>query len=381
MKPLKAGFSGERVEFELLKRLVSIASPFGKEEKMVNFIVSFLEEHGIEVETLPVDGFGDDVIAYLPGRGPTVVLNGHMDTVNLSPNWSRNPWGELDGDRFYGLGSADMKAGLAVLLSLFVEMAGLEKDERPNLIFAAVSDEEGFSRGAWELIRSGKLDGADTVLVAEPTNERLMLGARGRIVVSLKVRGKKAHAARPHLGINAVEELARLVGGIELINPKRHEKLGRGSYCTLSLRGEADGLSVPDYAEAILDRHVVPGEDWRTVRDELIDLAKNIGFRAELCVESFPRPTPQMLPYIIDEGQKEVELFKMAMRLAGVTPEITYGMSVGDFNYFATYLGKPTLVFGPSGGNWHSRDEWVSVSSLGRVKETYRRFLLALSKG
>ncbi|WP_297548680.1 M20/M25/M40 family metallo-hydrolase [Thermococcus sp.] len=365
-------------EFELFKDLVAIESPFGKENEISKFIASILKEHGFKVETLPVEGFGDDIIAYLPGRGYTVVLNGHMDTVNLSPGWTRNPKGELEGDSFYGLGSADMKAGLAVLMSLFIEMGELSKRERPNLIFTAVSDEEGYSRGTWELIKSGKLKDSDIVLVAEPTNERLMLGARGRFVVRLTARGKKAHAARPELGINAVEELSRLVGNLYRIKTRNHIKLGRGSYCALSIQGNADGLSVPDYAEAIVDRHVVIGEDWERVEGELRKLSERLDVKAELKIEKFPRPTPDMLPYVIRENLHEVKLFKRAMALAGIDPQVTYGRSVGDFNYFATYLGKPTFVFGPVGGNWHASDEWVSVSSMKRVKEAYRKFILDL---
>ncbi|WP_457743164.1 M20 family metallopeptidase [Thermococcus sp.] len=366
-------------EIELLKRLVSIESPFGREKEISRFIVSFLEEHGIKTETLPVEGFGDDVIAYLPGRKLTLVLNGHMDTVNLSPGWTRNPKGELDGDRFYGLGSADMKAGLAVLLSLFTEMGELPRRERPNLIFTAVSDEEGYSRGTWELIKSGKLERADLVLVAEPTNERLMLGARGRFVVTVKAKGKKAHAARPYLGVNAIEELAKLIGSLERIRLRKHPKLGKGSYCTLSIEGKADGLSVPDYAEAVIDRHTVVGEDWEKVKSEITKLIGKLKLKAEFTVEKYPRPTPDMLPYAIRENLREARGFREAYRkVAGEELEVTYGKSVGDFNYFATYLKKPTLVFGPIGGNWHARDEWVSVSSMRRVKEVYRAYLTSL---
>ncbi len=368
-------------EFELLKKLVSIESPFGRENEISNFIANLLEENGFSVERVPVEGFGDDVIAYLPGKGLTVVLNGHMDTVNLSPGWTRNPWGELDGDRFYGLGSADMKAGLSAILSAFVELAEVPKRERPNVIFTAVSDEEGFSRGTWELIRSGKLKKADLVLIAEPTNEKLMLGARGRFVITVRARGRKAHAARPWLGVNAIEELAKLVSNLDRIRPKSHIKLGRGSYCTLSFSGSADGLSVPDKAEAVIDRHVVIGESWEQVEAELRRLAERLNLGAELEIEKFPRPTPDMLPYITRENNKFVRLFKRVhSALLGEGPEVTYGQSVGDFNYFATYLGKPTLVYGPVGGNWHASDEWVSVSSVRRVKQVYLAYLRALAR-
>ncbi|NJE46712.1 M20 family peptidase [Thermococcus sp. GR7] len=368
------------MEFELLKKLVSIRSPFGEEGEISRFIASFLEEHGFRVELLPVEGFGDDVIVYLPGKGHTVVLNGHMDTVNLSKGWTRNPWGELDGDRLYGLGSADMKAGLAAIMAAFIEIAELPRRERPNIIFTAVSDEEGYSRGTWRLIESGKLSDADIVLVAEPTNEKLMLGARGRFVIQVEAFGRKAHAARPEFGINAVEELGKLVGNLSRIRFKRHRKLGTGSYCTLHIEGTADGLSVPDYAKAIIDRHVVVGEDWEKVRGELLKLAERLDLKVELKIERFPRPTPEMLPYTVRENDRFVNLFKKVRgSLFGRGLGITYGRSVGDFNYFGTYLGKPTIVYGPIGGNWHSADEWVSVESLRRVKKVYVEYLKALA--
>lgn len=367
------------MEVELLRELVSIESPTGKEERISAFIRDFLSERGFEVETLPVKGFGDDVIAYLPGKGPTVVLNGHMDTVHPSREWTRNPLGELDGDRFYGIGSADMKGGLAALLSAFVELGELPKKKRPNVIFTAVSDEEGYSRGAWELIQSGKLKGADLVLVAEPTNESLMLGARGRFVVKVRVVGKRAHAARPHLGINAIEELGAFVGSLGRIRFRNHRKLGIGSYCTLHIEGSSDGLSVPDEAMAIIDRHIVPGEDWEKVRGELLALWAKLGLRGNVEISRFERPTPDMPPYTVRENNRFVNVFRSVHRaLFGKEPEITYGKSVGDFNYFGTYLGKPTLVYGPIGGNWHSTDEWVSVSSVRRVKQAYVAFLRSL---
>jgi len=367
------------VELELLKNLVSISSHFGSEEKISEFIGSFLEEYGLPVQYQEVEGFGSNVISRLPGKRFTIVLNGHVDTVGLSGGWSRNPWGELDGDRFYGLGSADMKGGLAAIMAAFIELSQFPRKKRPNVIFTAVVDEEGYSRGAWRLIESGELRGADAVFVAEPTNETVMLGARGRFVVKLKLKGKKAHAARPENGINAVEELSKLLSYLPRIRKRKHRRLGTGSYCALYFHGEADGLSVPDEAEAILDRHVVIGEDWEKVVSEIENASSKLGVRGELEIGKFERPTPEMPPYMVRENNHFVSLLRRTYEaLWGQRPKITYGQSVGDFNYFGAYLGVPTIVFGPEGANWHSADEWVSISSVQRVKKTYLELLKVL---
>jgi succinyl-diaminopimelate desuccinylase len=367
------------VEVELLKKLVSIPSHFGGEHEISKFIGTFLEEHGLPVEYQEVDGFGDNIISRLPGKRLTVVLNGHMDTVGVSQGWTRNPWGELEGERLYGLGSADMKGGLAAILSAYIEVSKLPRRKRPTVIFTAVVDEEGYSRGTWKLIESGRLKGSDVALIAEPTNERLMLGARGRFVIQLKARGEKAHAARPEEGVNAIEELAKLVSALPRVKTKKHRQLGSGSYCTLHFKGEADGLSVPEYAEAIIDRHIVIGEGWESVRGEIAKLASKLSLRAELEITRFPRPTPEMLPYLVRENSKFVSLMKRVYSyLFGEVPGVIYGKSVGDFNYFGVYLRVPTIVFGPIGGNWHSADEWVSIPSVRRVKQVYVEFLKAL---
>ncbi|WP_367883240.1 hypothetical protein [Thermococcus peptonophilus] len=85
---------------------------------------------------------------------------------------------------------------------------------------------------------------------------------------------------------------------------------------------------------------------------ELYRLAERVGIRAELKIEKYRRPTPEMLPYAVKENNRFVRRFKETYReVRGKEVEITYGASVGgDFNYFGTYLGKPTLVFGPIGG-------------------------------
>lgn len=370
------------MELELLKKLVSIPSHFGDEDEISNFVGSFLEEYGLPLEYQEVEGFGSNVISRLKGKRFTIILNGHMDTVGLGERWTRNPWGELDGDRFYGLGSADMKGGLAALMVAFVELSFLPKRKRPTVIFTAVVDEEGYSRGTWKLIEEGNIKDASLVLIAEPTNENLMMGARGRYVVRLRVRGKKAHAARSENGINAIEELSKLLAFLPRIKTKKHSRLGSGSYCTLYVHGEADGLSVPEVAEAVVDRHIVVGEHWERVVNELRRAADRVKLKGQLEISKFPRSTPDVLPYLVRENNRFVSTLSLVYSfLWDKTPEKTYGKSVGDFNYFGAYLGVPTIVFGPIGGNWHGADEWVSVSSVKRVKKTYLEFLRVLGGG
>ncbi len=369
----------KRVWDELLRKLVSIPSRFGEEGRVSQFIGSYLEEHGLPVEYQEVEGFGSNVISRIKGKRTTVVLNGHMDTVGLSDGWTRNPWGEVEGDRFYGLGSADMKGGLAAIISAFVEVSELPRRKRPTVVFTAVVDEEGYSRGAWRLIESGSIKDADVVFVAEPTNEAVMLGARGRFVLHLKAHGRKAHAARPEEGINAIEELSRLTSYLPTVRMKTHRRLGRGSYCTLYIHGEADGLSVPDYAEAIVDRHVVIGEDWERIEAEVRAAMEKLGIKANIEVSRFNRPTPEMPPYVVrDNNRFASTLIRVYKSLWGEEPRKTYGKSVGDFNYFGAYLGVPTIVFGPRGSNWHAADEWVSLSSVQRVQRTYVELMKTL---
>jgi acetylornithine deacetylase/succinyl-diaminopimelate desuccinylase-like protein len=359
---------------EMTKSMVSIPSPSGKEREICDFVKGQLEGHADDIKVVRVEGCGPSMVAYHRGNrkdGPTIVLNGHLDTVDVAEGWSTDPLKpHIEGNKLFGLGAGDMKAGLAILLDIFERCS---KEKGLNLTFTASSDEEGNSFGAYTLIKEGLVKG-DLCLMTEPTNERIMLGCRGRYVVDITVLGKAAHGARPHLGVNAIEDAARVVTNLNRIKPRQHELLGRGSICVLKVTGGADSLSVPDKCVIRVDRHVVPGETQELVMDDFVKALRSLEIQSKLKFSWMKRPTPFLEPYITERTELVKAFIFMQREVTGSKEDnIVYGESVGDFNLFGKIM--PTIVYGPSAQDWHSPNEFVQMDSIVKVRDMYMKYL------
>ena len=323
------------------------------------------------MERQQVEDLGFNIIAEHRGKdgAPTVILNGHMDTVGVVDGWKRDPFGaEVDGDRLYGLGAADMKGGLAALIYAF-KRAVYEKSPL-NIIFTAVVREELDSEGAFALLN--EIDG-DVAFIAEPTGEMPMLGARGRYVLDIDFTGESAHGARPENGINAIGCASSFVSKLKDMKLAEHQKMGNGSLCVLKIDGGSDFLSVPDTCRVVVDRHVVPGENRDSIMGEFIELLEDMDMECDAEISWHSRKTPFLEPYEWNMENDFIRDFASVYveRYGEFIP--TYGRSVGDFNMFGKKL--PTVVYGPKGGDWHGADEYVSLESLENVSEFYAMLL------
>jgi acetylornithine deacetylase/succinyl-diaminopimelate desuccinylase-like protein len=269
-----------------------------------------------------------------------------------------------------------MKAGVAIAIDAFRQRAG--KDV--NLIFSASTDEEGNSLGTYNILKK-KDPKAALCLIPEPTDENVMLGCRGRYVVEIAVKGKAAHGARPHLGMNAIEDAARIINNLPRVKVRQHDLLGRGSLCVLKVWGGGDSLSVPERCYIRVDRHIVEGETKEMIIDDFKKAFLPLGLKSGIEFRWMKRPTPFLEPFMT-KRTVYVTTFLMAAK-ANLPPEAgneVYGESVGDYNLFGARM--PTIVCGPSGGDWHSPNEYVDIESIVRVRDLYIHFLEGMtSKG
>ncbi|MDD4307377.1 MAG: M20/M25/M40 family metallo-hydrolase [Thermoplasmata archaeon] len=355
---------------DLVKKLVSIPSILGDTEEIENFVAGELGKvKGSNVDMVPVKGIGNCVLARVHHSDelPTVMLNGHLDTVEVCRSWTRDPFTPtVEGDGLYGLGSADMKAGVAISMKMFSELAKLKK---VNVVFAGSVDEEGDSAGAFALLEKGIK--ADICLIPEPSGGTLMMGCRGRVVFEVDVRGASAHGSRPEEGVNAISEAAKFVGALDSIPLAEHEKLGRGSFCVLEMAGGTRTLSVPDSCRLKIDRHYVIGEEKEQMLKMLKKAASELRGNGHFEIGFLKsRPTPFLEPYLTEN----TGLVKTFTESVGGC--FTFGKSVGDYNAFSKVM--PTVVYGPAGVNWHAGDEYVSLSSVRTCMDGYLRFVQRL---
>ncbi|MFC7228646.1 M20/M25/M40 family metallo-hydrolase [Salinirubellus salinus] len=377
---------------DLLRSLVRIESPYFHEAEIVEFVHDWLAERGLDpsyhrVSEPDVTGYeGRNVIARLEGSdpaAPTLLLNGHVDTVELVADWEEDPLsGRIEDGRLYGQGAADMKAGLAAAMSAFAALAEADVDLAGDVVLTAVVDEEGpYGLGTDQLIRDGRLADCDMAVVTEPgpafdsesdaTNPRLYLGARGRFLYDIEVRGTAAHGSMPERGANAVVAASRIAAALEEMEVGSHPLLGSGSVCPLRIEGGSQTLSVPESCRLLVDRHVVPGETSGTVLSEaeaVVDSLDLGDVDVDVGLRETPHPDARYGPYTVDEDEPLVEGLAAATEtVTGDRPGVGYFPSVGDFNYLGHREGLPTVILGPDGANVHSAGEWVDVAETVEV--------------
>jgi acetylornithine deacetylase/succinyl-diaminopimelate desuccinylase-like protein len=362
---------------ELTEKLVSIKSTTGNEHNLAKFIASYLECDDVMMQE--VQDFGPNVVAtHVPYPGkPVVILNCHMDTVDITQGWDSDPLlPKIQGNKMYGLGASDMKAGCAITMEAFNFAVKSEK----NVIFTAVSDEEGNSFGSYILLEKMKkenlIKNQDNMLclIPEDSHETVKLGARGRIVIEITAIGRAAHGADPTHGINAIECSSKIVEVLNELPLPSHPKMGGGSICILKIEGGGDSLSVPDKCTIRVDRHTIPGEDKNQIISEFDTLLQKQNLECEVKLKFMERKTPFLEPYILDENNKWAKRFLSLYReFYQKEPDVGYGKSVGDFNAFGKYI--PTIVFGPAGENAHGPNECVYLDSIIRCRDFYRKFL------
>lgn len=326
-----------------------------------------------EVTFQKVPGFPPNVVARKISSkdAPTIILNGHMDTIGPLPSWEDDPFKpKMKGNMLYGLGASDMKGGLAVLINVFQKV----KNDRINLLFVATVDEEGESTGAHTFMK--KYEG-DFCLVGEPSRERVILGARGRYVLDIVAKGKAAQGARPHLGANAIEDMAKVGESLKKVRLRKHRVLGEGSITPLWIRGGEGSLTVPEFCMLRVDRHTVLGETRNMIERDFNRVMRRLDVDSRIRISFAKRRTPFLKPYLVDKRNVYVRRFiQLFMSEYRRDPDISYASSVGDYNIFGSRM--PTVVFGPIGKGSHTSRERLDVRSLPRCEKLLIRLLEGL---
>ncbi|KZN24553.1 deacylase [Haladaptatus sp. R4] len=375
----------------LLQEMVRIPSPYFEEHELSEFVYDWLDSRGLEPEYHHVsepkitEYEGDNVLARLEGHdpdAPTVLLNAHMDTVLLVEDWEEDPCsGRIEDGKLYGQGACDMKGGLAAVMVAFEALAESETELAGDVVLSAVVDEEGpYGLGTDRLIRDGYTDDYDAAIVTEPgpilaqeediQNPALLLGARGRFLYDIEVKGHAAHGSQPHKGINAVVDAGKVADALSNLDTGSHPKLGDGSVCPLLVEGGSQTLSVPERAHLMVDRHVVLGENEDVVRQQAEDAVAELDIESEveLGFRESPDPGIKYGPYVTPEDHDLVEsLVGATESVAGVEPEFGYFASVGDFNYLGDRAELPTVIVGPDGENIHGAGEFVYTDEVVEV--------------
>jgi succinyl-diaminopimelate desuccinylase len=221
-------------------------------------LVAHLERELRSMPWLETVRIGDNLIARTAlGRSQRLVLGGHTDTV---PPTADNARARLDGDVLWGVGSADMKGGLAIML----ELARTVTEPAVDLTYVFYAREEvalehnGLREIAGE---RPELLIADAAILGEPTAAVLEAGCQGTMRLRVTLGGVRAHTARAWLGRNAIHKLGRVTTLLDAYEPRRpviqgcqyHEGLQ-----AVMVEGGIAGNVVPDRATITINHRFAP---------------------------------------------------------------------------------------------------------------------------
>jgi acetylornithine deacetylase len=276
----------------------------------------------------------------------------------------------------YGRGSCDTKGGLAAMMHAVKALTNSEEPLQNSVLLAATADEEFAFRGVLKALESGvKGDGA---IVAEPTDLNTVVASKGVLRWRIRTRGKAAHSAKPHLGVNAISKMARLLLAIEekchpALEKRQHALLGNPTLNVGVIRGGVQVNQVPDSCAIELDRRMLPGETRQQVWQEFESLIADLHLRdpdmdVEMespMLESFPletSPTARIVQAVAAASQ--------AVRGPGPLIGVPYGSDASRF----AIAGIPSVILGPGSiDQAHAAEEYVDLDQVVSAVEIYAR--------
>jgi glutamate carboxypeptidase len=346
----------------LLKQFVALESPTDDKtavDACMEFAAKEFRKVGCKVVSQPQKDTGDLLVAeFAPGRikdaDDEILVLTHVDTVWPVGKIARMPF-YVQGNRLYGPGVLDMKAGLVMLLAALRALHGLNiKTQKRITVFVNPAEETG-SPGSTEMIRK-LARRASLVLCLEPAlpGGALKLERKGRLVVRLDVHGRAAHGGTPEKGVSAIEELVAQIARFKRLR-------ARETTVNVGLIGGGEKANVvAESAWAVLDIRFWKAADRDRVLRILRESAPALrGSKIKVTVESSTPP--------LEKTKASDKLFLRAQEIAqGLGLGLKGGRTGGGSDAsIAAGMGVATLDgLGPDGDGLHAEHEHLLIPSL-----------------
>lgn len=361
----------------LASRLISIPSTSGDERAVMEEVIRWCTSVGLPYKVVASDQDRPNVVITLgePAAGPTIVMNGHLDTVPVSDlvAWRTGPYDPTvseDGKKLFGRGASDMKSSVAVMLHVMevVKDAPL----RGSLQAHIVSDEEtGGALGTafiLEEIAAGRLRRPDYCLIGEKSDLKVRTAERGLLAVNVTCLGRASHTAAARVtGINAIAKAAKAILALEKDIDRFHPAVGKPVISVNTIQAGVAHNVVPGECTFSVDRRLIPGETRESVVAEIVATLDDVGsedpsFRYELDID----PHKDHIPANITEDSSPiVEALQTSItNLTGEEPEHFVAWAGATDGRFYRQAGIDTVGYGPGGENAHGANEAVQIADL-----------------
>ena len=365
---------------ELTQAFLSRASVSPVDGGCQDLMAARLQAIGFEIERMPF-GPVENLWATRGTSGPVFCFAGHTDVVPTGPlgDWHSDPFVPVIREGLlYGRGAADMKSGLAAMITATEAFVARHSRHRGMLAFLITSDEEGPSiDGTRRVVEALKQRGQhiDWCLVGEPASEKslgdtIKIGRRGSLSGRLTVHGVQGHVAYPQKADNPVHALAPALA--ELTSRTWDQGNRHFQPTTFQVSNIAAGTGAPN---------VIPGE---------LKARFNIRFCTEQTVESLKATVEELLhrhkvnysldwfisgyPILTEPGELSAAASRAIQEELGITPRLSTGGGTSDGRFIAP-MGAQVIELGVSNETIHKVNECVRVADVERLHGLYLRTL------
>ena len=370
---------------KFLQEIVRIPSenPPSKYKEIARFVERKMRDIGLKTSIKR-----NNVIGELGnGDGPTLIFNGHFDTVEAFKGWSKDPFGaEIIDGKIYGRGASDDKS--SVTAEIFATKALLDANINLNgkLILTAVGDEETSGlRGSGYILSEGLVKG-DACLLGDCPPDYPFGYIGGTIYITFTIKGKQAHGLgfpdnpapyrNEQSGVNAIERMVKIMNFLlelkkEFLKKETRYPLPEGWCNSVSsvnlaeIHGGNKISTVPDRCYLHCSVNTIPEQDYESVKKRILDF-----------VEDFKRQDPDLdisvqilfpiKPFIIDDTTDFAKAVKKATK--GVFKEereFRLFMPSTDAHWFQERNIETILIGSSRADNKiHSSDEFVYIEDL-----------------
>ena len=376
-----------------LSKLVRTRSLSCHEGEVAQLLVDELAQVG--VNDVRIDRVGNVIARIGAEKGPTLLYNGHMDTVDVTDQrgWRHDPWSATVEDGvLYGIGASDMKASLAAMVYAAKKLVESGAPDQGTLVLAFVVQEEPCEGAAMQVLVEKEGVRPDWVVLGEPTSLNICRGQRGRIEMRVTTHGRSSHAAHPDGGENAIYSAMRLVFGIELLsgNLANDRFLGPGSMTITQIESNAPSRNaIPDQCTFYIDRRLTLGENEARAVAEVQAVIMREGVSAAVEVTDYEGvsyagyrfKTREVFPAwaLPAEHPMVLAATNSLKQTLGRRPEITRWAFSTDGVYTMGQARIPTLGFGPGKPELaHAPDESVRLAHVHLAAQAYAQLAVDL---
>ena len=368
----------EQNVLDLTKRLIKTQSPSGNEKKLATLMAIEMKKAGFNLVQYDEH---NNIVGIMPGlgRGKSLILVGHLDTVPEGA--MENPFDpkEIDGTKLgtrgkviTGRGACDTKAALAAMLSAGSALKRARARLKGDFVIVGLANTKtGKSAGLKQLIKKFELT-PNFVVSCTPTNLEINTAHPGQVTFEILAKGKMSNIGNPKQGENAILKMNNIINCIkENVVLPEDKRFGKANMIISSMTSNTVGEShsIPNLCQALLVRQYFKSENPETIRNELLDILQKNNYKEEDVEINLRR---FFKPHSVNQKEEIISVIQESRNIAfGKTAKISqWNSGVNISEIFDIKL--PVVGFGPGDERFsHTPIEHVPVDQIVKAAKAY----------